>query len=321
MNRFRNILVGIDLESDHRTLSGSLTAENEEAVEQGMDLAERNGANLWFVAVLDATHTTDRLIYDARTKDSNIFDEAHALLNIMVTKSRLRGIQTEARVHLGRGWVRLIEDVVEHQHDLIIVGTRSKGIMDQLRYGSTAMKLLRKCPCPVWVIKPSDGIPMRSVLVAHDLGPVGHQALDLGVVLSKAYDLQLHVLHGIEYLPVGDPTGFEMTSEMAMNLHHEARDRIQTELAAADISRPPQVRIVSGAPETPILEYIQQNSIDLVIMGTIARSGLAGILTGNTAERLLPRLQCSLLALKPDDFQCPIQARQSTTLAGNDLHS
>lgn len=307
MNNFRNILVGVDLESDHRTLSGSLTAENEEAVEQGMDLAERNGANLCFVASLDATHTADRLIHDARTNAPNIFDEAHALLNIMVSRSHQRGIKTEARVHLGKGWVKIIEDVLKHQHDLVLVGTRSKGVMDQLRYGSTAMKLLRKCPCPVWVAKPSDGIPMRSVLVAHDLGPVGRHALDLGVALSKAYDLELHVLHGIEYLPIGDPAGFGMASEVVTKLHQEARDRILVELATSDLTRTPHVKIVSGGPEIAILETIRQNAIDLVIMGTIARSGLAGILMGNTAERLLPRLQCSLLALKPDDFQCPIQ--------------
>lgn len=44
----------------------------------------------------------------------------------------------------------------------------------------------------------------------------------------------------------------------------------------------------------------------LVVMGTIGRSGIRGMITGNTAERLLPRLHCSLLAVKPDGFQCPV---------------
>jgi universal stress protein E len=307
MNRFRNVLIGIDLESGHQTLSGSLTAGNEEAVERGMDLAERNGAKLCFVAVLDAAHTADRLVHDARTNDPNIFDEAHALLSMFAAKAHQRGLEVDSRVHLGKSWVKIIEDVLRYEHDLVIVGTRSKGTMDQLRYGSTAMKLLRKCPCPVWVTRPSDGIPMTSLLVAHDLGPVGRYALDIGVALSKEHDLQLHVLHAIEILPVGDPTGFGIASDVAANMHHEARERILLELSMSGLARPPVVRVVSGAPETAILEIIEKNNIDLVIMGTIARSGLAGILTGNTAERLLPRLQCSLLALKPDDFLCPIQ--------------
>jgi universal stress protein E len=151
---------------------------------------------------------------------------------------------------------------------------------------------------------------MTSVLVAHDLGPVGRHALDLGVEFSQAYDLQLQVLHGIEYLPIGDPTGFGMPSEVATDLHHDARDRILVELGGSNLARTPKIQIVSGTPESAILETIEREAIDLVIMGTIARSGLVGILTGNTAERLLPRLQCSLLALKPDGFQCPIQVRE-----------
>jgi nucleotide-binding universal stress UspA family protein len=41
-------------------------------------------------------------------------------------------------------------------------------------------------------------------------------------------------------------------------------------------------------------------------MGTISRGGVAGLLLGNTAERLLSRLDVSLLALKPADFVCPV---------------
>ena len=47
---------------------------------------------------------------------------------------------------------------------------------------------------------------------------------------------------------------------------------------------------------------------NLLIMGTIARSGISGILIGNTAERLLPHVPCSVLALKPDGWKCPIEA-------------
>jgi universal stress protein E len=307
MNRFKNILVGVDLENDHRTLSGNLTAENQEAVERGIELAARNNAQICFVTALNPGSTTDRLIHDARTNAPNVFDEAHALLNMISSMAHQRGIQTESRVHLGEGWVRIIEDVLKHQHDLVVIGTRSKGIIDQLRYGSTAMKLLRKCPCPVWVTKPSDGIPMTSILVAHDLGPVGRHALDLGVTLSQAYDLQLHILHGIEYLPIGDPTGFGMPSDIATDLHQSAHDRILVELTGCELARTPKIQIINGTPESAILETIHRESIDLVVMGTIGRAGLAGILMGNTAERLLSRLQCSLLALKPDEFLCPIQ--------------
>lgn len=307
MHRFKNILVGVDLEADSRTLSGKLSPQNDEAIDRGIDLAARNRAQLCFVSVLDPGHSTGRLVDDSKSGHANVFDEAHMLLDAIVSRSEQRGIETESRVLLGKGWWRMIQDVLLYQHDLVIVGTRREGFLDRLLYGSTAMKLLRKCPCPVWITKPSGGVPMTSVLVAHDLGAVGRYALDLGIMLSREYDLQLHVLHAVEHLPKGDPTGFGIHDDVTAQLHDQARDRILTELGTVKLNRSPQVRVVSGSPEPAILETVQERSIDLVVMGTIGRSGLSGSLTGNTAERLLPRLQCSLLALKPDGFLCPIR--------------
>jgi len=296
----------VDLESADRTLSGNLTPQNQEAIERAIDLAQRNQARLCFAAVLDGDQTTDRLIHDALTDHSNVFDEAHALLSAIASKSQQRGVQTETRVLLGKGWVRLIQEVLRHQHDLVVVGSRGKGFVDQLLFGSTAIKLLRNCPCAVWVTKPLDGVPMRSVLVAHDLGPVGRHALGLGVQLCDQYDLQLHVLHSVEHFPLGGPVGPVSEGDITAELSGSAGQRILNELSEFELNRTPKIIVAVDAPETAILETIQEQSIDLIIMGTIGRSGLAGILTGNTAERLLPRLQCSLLALKPEDFRCPI---------------
>ena len=47
--------------------------------------------------------------------------------------------------------------------------------------------------------------------------------------------------------------------------------------------------------------------IDLLIMATAGRDGIPGMLFGNTAERLLPVLPCSILAIKPDNFVCPVE--------------
>ena len=43
-------------------------------------------------------------------------------------------------------------------------------------------------------------------------------------------------------------------------------------------------------------------------MGSISCGGVAGVLVGNTAERIFDRLDCSLLVVKPEDFVCPLAA-------------
>lgn len=66
------------------------------------------------------------------------------------------------------------------------------------------------------------------------------------------------------------------------------------------------VELVKGEPEDVIERYVHDHGIDLVVMGTVARTGLSGVLIGNTAERVLQRLRVSVLATKPEGFTSPV---------------
>ena len=59
--------------------------------------------------------------------------------------------------------------------------------------------------------------------------------------------------------------------------------------------------------QVTIQDAIEESSADLLVMGTIARSGIPGLLVGNTAERLMPSVTCSVIAVKPEGFVCPVQ--------------
>ena len=51
----------------------------------------------------------------------------------------------------------------------------------------------------------------------------------------------------------------------------------------------------------------RRKRVDLVVMGTVARTGVPGLFIGNTAEAILNQVQCSVLAAKPDGFVTPVQ--------------
>jgi nucleotide-binding universal stress UspA family protein len=67
------------------------------------------------------------------------------------------------------------------------------------------------------------------------------------------------------------------------------------------------VKLRRGDAEDVIPRYAVAEGIDLVVMGTVARGGIAGLLVGNTAERVLKRLSCAVLALKPEGFVSPVR--------------
>ena len=71
----------------------------------------------------------------------------------------------------------------------------------------------------------------------------------------------------------------------------------------ADILR---VVHVKGVPADVLTEHAASERIDTVVMGTLARTGVAGLFIGNTAETVLNRLNCSVLAVKPRGFVSPV---------------
>lgn len=70
----------------------------------------------------------------------------------------------------------------------------------------------------------------------------------------------------------------------------------------------PRFHVLQDSAKTVIPEMAAQLKEDLVVMGTVARTGIAGLLVGNTADTIFEQLRCSVLALKPPGFVTSIKA-------------
>ena len=68
-----------------------------------------------------------------------------------------------------------------------------------------------------------------------------------------------------------------------------------------------ETNLLKGEPDHVIPAFAQENDVDLIVMGTVARSGFSGMVIGNTVERILNDVKCSVLAVKPDSFVSPIK--------------
>ena len=87
----------------------------------------------------------------------------------------------------------------------------------------------------------------------------------------------------------------------------EAKEAIHKQLEHAGMSANEErveIHFIDGAgiPDNMIVQFINDQAIDLVVLGTVARRGLWGVLLGNMAERVLPGVRCSVVAVKPPDF-------------------
>ncbi|MFC3607359.1 universal stress protein [Stutzerimonas tarimensis] len=166
-------------------------------------------------------------------------------------------------------------------------------------------KLLRFCPCPVLMVKTASSWSGGNVLAAVDVGnsDAEHLALHSSIV-SCGYDLAslsngaLHVLsaHPSAMLSTVDPTyGLKETLE---ERYRDACRAFQSEYGIGD----EQLHIVEGPADAIIPQVASQLQAVVTVIGSVARTGLSGVLMGNTAEVALDALDTDVLVLKPDDI-------------------
>lgn len=312
MREIENILVGVDLSHGDHLISPTLSPESRGAVEQGTELALRRGARLTFFAAIDLDpHTLSYLEMEDTDALKNLGNQAEDVLRGLVGKAETAGVVHAASTHgFGKSWVELIKQVLRGNHDLLMVGTRSLKGFERLLLGSTGLKLMRNCPCPVWITKPHVPASTCRILVADDLTEVGARLIRIGATIASTKQAELHVLHALEYPWDSSTAGKDPKQDaFRQKTRSHAQEHLQKHLQCAEVqslSSTPQIAVLEELAENAIQRYVQEQQIDVLVMATIARSGLSGFLMGNTAERLMPQLSCSVLAVKPADFRCPV---------------
>ena len=69
-----------------------------------------------------------------------------------------------------------------------------------------------------------------------------------------------------------------------------------------------QTHLIKGAPQEVLPELADRLDINLIVMGTVGRRGLSGLIMGNTAESMMRAVRCSILTVKPEGFVSPVSA-------------
>lgn len=229
-----------------------------------------------------------------------------------------RGQPYTLDVRSGVPFVEVIRVVQAENIDLLVKASErrsSPGI-----FGSTDMSLLRKCPCPVLLLKGGGG-RVRRLLAAVDPDPedavrdsLNPRIMAFAGLMRELTDASLDVAHA--WTLVGE----DLMGGGALKLSDDefrtlARRERQARMEALEqmlvphglAVRSPHVHLLKGHPEDVLPEVARKLSADLLIMGTVGRVGLAGVFMGNTAESILSRVNCSVLALKPEGFVSPVE--------------
>lgn len=307
MKRFKNILYLVNEESLNRP----------DGADKVAGLARINEAR---VSVMVADEAT--LFDDLSLKISGRYaavkeaiDKQHReQLDKFLEAERWQDIAVQADYDGSANFISIIQKVLRRQHDLVITGSSLEKGIDQL-----AMRLVRKCPCPVWVIKYS-AKDFKRILAAVDVGDdypetpaLNRKIIELTHSLAQREGGEAHYLHSwrLEYELMLSGPRFKISAQEIFNIKselvEERRSTLQDLLKDNHIDfQEHQVHLWEGTSGEVIQKAISELDIDVVVMGSVARSGIPGLLIGNKAEKLLSTINCTVLTVKPDGFKSPV---------------
>lgn len=234
------------------------------------------------------------------------------------------------KVRFGTGFIEVIREVLEGDYDLVLKVAGDRRFLAPLAAGMDR-HLVRKCPSPVWLMRAHEETDYRQVVAAVDFDPwhgtdgegeLNRRILDMAAAIALSESAELTIVHA--WTPISDRMISVFASDMSQadmsrNLERErqARERDLRDLGEALRARigeegygfiAPTFRLLQGEPAESIAAAVRGVEADLVVMGTVSRTGIPGLIIGNTAETILGSLTSAVLAVKPDDFETPVIA-------------
>ncbi len=310
MYPFHNILVVID------------SAEPEQPVlDRAVDYALKHQAELTVVDSVPEFRWAQKLVLSAEAEHlpELLAREKSERLRKLVAPIRRRGLKITHRVLMGRSSLEITKQVLRHKHDLVMKAAKGQHSRQTGFLGTTAQGLLRNCPCTIWLLKPEHRGPFQRALAAVDARPndLDHAELNFRILqLASEYctdeSIPLDVISacGIE----GDAYlgNYALTDEyrsMVASLRAENQQNLNLLISRFKSMPPKNVHLLHGEASTEIPAFQVRNGVDLLVLGTVARSGISGFFLGNTAEVILNKVECSVLAVKPAGFVSPVKAR------------
>ena len=258
-----------------------------------------------------------------------IVGKSEARLQRFARHPALRGVE----VTCATAWDHPIYDAIVRRAlaihaDLVIAATHGHRFGARLVLRNTDWELIRHCPVPLLLVKSRRPYQKPVVLAAVDPFHAHAKPADLDARLLGAASLLAQLLNGTThvfhaYMPLvsvdtlpGIAAPPVMVPPEVEAAHGQQVERAVNRLAeSAGIPRSRR-HINMGEVSAELSAVARRTHTALVVMGAVSRSALARLLVGNTAERVLDKLSCDVLIVKPRGLAVRVARKPSTRRAG-----
>jgi len=210
-------------------------------------------------------------------------------------------VKTEVIARWGFAQDLILAFAVEHEVDLIVMGTHGRRGLDRLTMGSTTERVLRKAPCAVLAVRepatdfvnpasPEEPVRLGKLTCCVDFSENSPRALEHAFSLAFQYHAELTLLHVLENAKDAVDAD-EQTGQVLKRLQEVVPVDAQDRAAVVPVVR-------SGRPYEEIIEHAAQTHTGLIVMGVRGRNALDLALFGSTTYRVIQLGPCPVLVVK-----------------------
>ena len=304
--KFNNILVVLNPENEKQyALARAVRLAQEQKSAEKVKITA-------FLAVYDFSYEMSALLSSEEREEMhrNVIEQRKLAIQPYFEKYADDSVEFEATVVWDNNEAEAIAQQVElHHYDLVVKYTKEQESLKSLLFTPVDWQLLRKCPVPILIVKDGDWKHQRRILVAVNVSDdenENHSSFNDELV-SLSMDLADSLERGnIHLVSVYPPTPINMAIDLpefstATN-SHGVRGQYLINMKALRQKygiNEDHTHVLEGFPEEVIPQVASQLEAELVILGTIGRTGLSAAFLGNTAEHVISQLNCNLLAIKP----------------------
>jgi nucleotide-binding universal stress UspA family protein len=314
MKNFKNILVYFDTSSE----------VPQKALEEAIQLAHLTGAKITLMDVLENFSWQVVPNAYAPTPVPNMLkDDVAEKLDDVLRAHEKHYVELDTRIAEGDPSVELVREVLRGGHDIVYKTAMGDATRRGRIFGNTGIRLMRRCPCPVMLVKPYEILEAGQVVAAINThaADVQHNDLNKSIVeyahaLAQLSKAELSIIQA--WTVSGESLLAMKLSEGALHDHVAAcRKDIQQSVNnfshfAPEMTSDDEVHLLQGPAYKVIPHHVKHTKASMLVMGSVARMGIPGLLVGNTAEQILEQVDCSVLLLKPEGFISPISATEHT---------
>ncbi|WOT03624.1 universal stress protein UspE [Shewanella youngdeokensis] len=295
------------------------TTDKQVALARAVKLAKQNNASITvFLSIYDFSYEMTSILsgHEREAMREGVIAQRKAWLTDVVKPFEVDiTIETEVVWH-NRPFESIINQAIEGKYDVIVKGTHEHDKLKSVIFTPTDWHLLRKAPVPVLLVKDHDWPVAGKILCAINVStedPVNNslneQIIKHARNLAKEFNAQVHLVNGYPGTPVNLavelPDFDSQTYSETIRIQHHQRTK---ELAALYNIPNDCCHVKEGLPEDVIPDVAEKLDAELVILGTVGRTGFSAALIGNTAEHVIDSINCDLLAVKPEGYKSPLES-------------